>query len=438
MSELIGREEVRESLDRHLVGRLSGSTPTLLAITGMPGVGKSALALDWGNDRAHLFPDGQLYVDLRSLENNAPMTPSAALHGFLAALGHPASSLPKEIHELSAMYRTALAGRRMLILLDNAHSADQVRPLLPNSPGSVTVVTSRSRLAGLTIRDGAVRIDLDCLSAAASVHLLAKLIGTNRVHAEPEAAATLASLCGNLPLALQITAERLASHPVNPLSEWVGMMTRNADQLEHLDIPGDPTTSVRAVFSWSYLALPAATSRLFRHLGLSDEPEFEAAQVIRAFDAQQPVEAHLAMLVDASLLTSPVPGRYRLHKLVHLYARERAEAEEGSEYMVDFARRLRRSRRVIAGTYGAPPLLSAQRTGAGDRRPDGLGERGGIDGAAETVHDHGPTWRGWQGCCPVGLLDSECQGSERGASGAGHAPGGNRASPTVPGMLQSA
>ncbi|MGW6571102.1 NB-ARC domain-containing protein [Streptomyces sp. NPDC054945] len=292
----------------------------------------------------------------RSSEGNVPLTPSAALHGFLTALGHPAATLPKETHELSAMYRTALAGRRMLILLDNAQSADQVRPLLPNSPGSVTVVTSRSRLAGLTIREGAVRIDLDCLLAAASVHLLAKVIGTNRVHAEPEAAAAVVSLCGDLPLALHITAERLARHPGNPLSEWVDMMTRDAGgPLEHLDIPGDPTTSLRTVFSWSYLALPAATSQLFRHLGLGDESEFEAAQVTHACADGQPVEAHLDILVDSSLLTSPIPGRYRLHKLVHLYARERAEAEEGPEYLVDFARRLRRSPRVVAGAHGRPP-----------------------------------------------------------------------------------
>ncbi|MFE2146010.1 NB-ARC domain-containing protein [Streptomyces sp. NPDC059456] len=335
------------------------------------------------------------------------MTPSTALHGFLTALGYPADTLPKETHELSAMYRTALAGRRMLIVLDSAQSADQVRPLLPNSPGSVTVVTGRSRLDGLIIRDGAVRIDVGCLPETASVDLLAKIIGTERVDAEPEAAATLVSLCGNLPLALCITAERLARHPAHPLSAWVDMMDGNADQLEHLDIPGDPATSLRAVLSWSYRELPAATSRLLRLLGLGDELEFDASRVVRAFAAERAAEAHLAMLVDSGLLTSPVPGRYRLHKLVHLYARERAQAEERSEQVVDFARRLRhgRSGRPSVGTRGRPPqLLSAHRAGTGDRRPDRRRERGGIGGGAELIHVHGPAWQG-PGECPLGLLE---------------------------------
>ncbi|MFE3992095.1 NB-ARC domain-containing protein [Streptomyces goshikiensis] len=438
MAELFGREGVRGKLDRHLADRLSGSAPTLLAVTGMPGVGKTALALDWSKDRASSFPDGQLYVDLRGFENDAPVTPTSALHAFLTALGQPAGTLPKEVHELSAMYRTALAGRRMLILLDNAQSADQVRPLLPNSPGSVTIVTSRSRLTGLAIRDGAVRIELGCLSEPASIRLLAEIIGTDRVYAEPEAAAALVSLCGNLPLALHITGELLARHPVHPLSEWLDVMTGNPDQLDSLDTPGDPTTSLRAVFSWSYLALPAATSRMFRLLGLSDEPEIDASQIFRAFAEEKEVGARLAVLVDSHLLTSPAPDRYRLHKLVHLYARERAEAEEDPEYLVDFARRLRRGQRgePSAGTCGHPlPLLRSQRIeyegeagtlaldkrglmlhgarpeGASDHRPNSSGTCVTIGGTAQLAHLHGPEGHGAEGC-PLGLPDSECRDSE--------------------------
>ncbi|MET9465170.1 NB-ARC domain-containing protein [Streptomyces sp. NPDC006544] len=430
-AELIGREGVCGDLDRHLTTRLGGSAPALLAITGMPGVGKTALALNWSNARAGSFPDGQLYVDLRGFQDNAPMTPSAALRGFLAALGHRADTLPEDVHELSSTYRTALAGRRMLILLDNAQSADQVRPLLPNSPGSVTVVTSRSRLAGLTIRDGAVRIDLGCLPENASVRLLAKIIGTDRVHAEPEAAAALVSLCGNLPLALHIMAERLARHSDTLMSEWVDVLTGNPDRLDDLDIPGDPTTSLRAVFSWSYLALPAATSRLFRLLGLSGEPEFEASQVKLAFCEEEAIEAGLAMLVDSHLLTSPAPGRFRLHELVRLYARERAVAEENSEDLADFARRLRRGRRgkPTPGTSRLPlQILMSKRAecsgavptderrlvvhksrwkGSGDRRPNDLGSRGGISGEADLARLSGPGLQGVEGC-PLGLLDSEC------------------------------
>lgn len=345
------------------------------------------------------------------------MTPSTALHGFLAALGHPADTLPKETHELSGMYRTALAGRRMLIVLDNAQSAEQVRPLLANSPGSVTVVTSRDRLTGLTIRHGALRVDLDCLPKDASLHLLANVVGMDRINAEPEAVATLVSLCGSLPLALHIIGERLVRYPANPISEWVDTMIRNPNRLEGLDIPGDPATSLRAVFSWSYLALPAATARLFRLLGLNDRSEFKISQITRAFVEEKAIEPRLAMLVDSHLLTSPAPGKYRFHKLVHLYARERAEAEESSEYTAEFARRLRRSRRRAeygggAGTVAIddrnPVVHGWRQTGTKHLRPDGPGERGGIRGGADLARVHGlACWNGQRSCrssLPSGLL----------------------------------
>ncbi|WP_405680019.1 NB-ARC domain-containing protein [Streptomyces sp. NBC_00868] len=380
IAELFGREEAREILDRRLASWPSSNAPILLAITGMPGVGKTALALDWAKNRAHAFPDGQLHVDLRGFQDSAPMTPAAALRGFLTALGCAADSLPEEAHELSAMYRTVLAERRMLILLDNAQSAEQVRPLLPNSPGSVTIVTSRDRLTGLTVRHGAARVDLDCLSEHASVHLLAKIIGTDRVNAEPEAAAALVSLCGNLPLALHIAGERLARHPNTPICEWVTKLTWKPNRLDTLDIPGDPATSLRSVFSWSYLALPASTSRLFRLLGLSDASEFEVSQIMQVFTEESAVEMHLALLVDSHLLGSPAPGRYRFHKLVHLYARERAEAEERSEYLTAVTRRLRRSRRDEAsiGRRGRPREIISSVPGRkdGDHGAVGVDELG--------------------------------------------------------------
>ncbi|WTU23284.1 NB-ARC domain-containing protein [Streptomyces sp. NBC_00073] len=423
MAELFGREEVREGLNQYVASRLSDSLPALLAITGMPGVGKTALALDWANDRAHSFPDGQLYVDLRGFEESPPMTPSTALHGFLAALGHPADTLPKETHELSGMYRTALAGRRMLIVLDNAQSAEQVRPLLANSPGSVTVVTSRDRLTGLTIRHGALRVDLDCLPKDASLHLLANVVGMDRINAEPEAVATLVSLCGSLPLALHIIGERLVRYPANPISEWVDTMIRNPNRLEGLDIPGDPATSLRAVFSWSYLALPAATARLFRLLGLNDRSEFKISQITRAFVEEKAIEPRLAMLVDSHLLTSPAPGKYRFHKLVHLYARERAEAEESSEYTAEFARRLRRSRRDEPSTAAERARWrSTTETrwymGGGKPAPSISVRTVPVSAAVSVAERTSPGSTGWragtgnevvEAACPLGFLDSEHQ-----------------------------
>jgi tetratricopeptide (TPR) repeat protein len=308
-------------------------------IAGTPGVGKTALAVHFAHQVADRFPDGQLYVNLRGYDSAEPMDPGSALAGFLHALGVAPASIPAAVHERAALYRSTLAGRRVMVLLDNARSAEQVRDLLPSTPTSLVVVTSRDDLAGLVARDGAHRLILDCLSTADAVGLLGSIVGAPRVAGEPDAAAQLARLCGHLPLALRVVAERAVRRAGSSLAELAGELADEARRLDMLDTPSDPATAVRVVFSWSYQALPSATGRMFRLLGLYEGADFDAtaAAVLAGVDGHgsdpdgaggNEAAAALRTLVNTHLLESPGAGRYRFHDLIRLYAAERAEAQE--------------------------------------------------------------------------------------------------------------
>ena len=215
------------------------------AVSGTAGVGKTALAVRWAHQVKEQFPDGQLYVNLRGYDPDQPVPPGAALAGFLRALGMPDAEVPLEVEERAAAYRTLLDGRRMLVLLDNAASAEQVRPLLPGSPGCLAVVTSRDSLAGLVARDGAHRIDVDLLPPEDAVALLRALIG-ERVDAEPEAATALAARCARLPLALRIAAELAASRPTTSLTDLVAeLWPPGGARLARFDAGGDPRNRTR-------------------------------------------------------------------------------------------------------------------------------------------------------------------------------------------------
>src|SRR5215469_4413986 len=219
--DFTGRETelvaLNELLDQE-AGDDAPPTVVISAIGGTAGVGKTALALQWAHRMADRFPDGQLYVNLRGYDPGQPMPATDALAGFLRALGVPGPDIPAEEDERAARYRSLLAGQRILVMLDNAGDAQQVRPLLPGTPGCAVVVTSRDALAGLIVRDGATRLDLDLLPVADAVSLLRALIG-GRVDAQPEAAPALAARCCQLPLALRVTAELAAARPQTPLAE---------------------------------------------------------------------------------------------------------------------------------------------------------------------------------------------------------------------------
>lgn len=315
------RELLALSCSRDDTGTGSASAQ-IMALVGMAGVGKTALAVRWAHNVAGEFPDGQLYVNLRGYDSEQPVTAGDALAGFLRALGVPGQDVPSDTDECAAMYRSLLAGRRMLVLLDNARHVEQVRPLLPGSPGCVTLVTSRDALAGLVARDGAVRLDLSLLAPAEATELLRALIG-DRVDACPDAAETLAARCAWLPLALRLAAELAAARPAASLHELHNELADQEQRLDRLDADGDPRTAIRAVFSWSYRYLEPDAARAFRMLSLAtgtDIDRFAAAVVIGG--ASERASQLVAQLLRAHLLQAAAPGRLSMHDLLRAYGKE--------------------------------------------------------------------------------------------------------------------
>jgi DNA-binding SARP family transcriptional activator/tetratricopeptide (TPR) repeat protein len=248
-------------LDEPAAGR---GIVVISAIGGTAGVGKTALAVQWARQVAGRFPDGQLYVNLRGYDQGEPVPAADALAGFLRTLGVPGTDIPDEVEERARQYRSKLAGRRVLVLLDNARDGEQVRPLLPGDSGCAAVVTSRDALAGLVAAEGARRLDLDVLPLGDAVRLLRSLIGP-RAEADPEAVIELAGLCARLPLALRIAAELAVARPAAPLAGLVAEL--KASRLDILDA-GEDRADVRAVFSWSYRQLPGDAAQAFALIGL--------------------------------------------------------------------------------------------------------------------------------------------------------------------------
>jgi DNA-binding SARP family transcriptional activator/Tfp pilus assembly protein PilF len=337
-----GRGDELAALDRLLDGATGGETPAVVisAIAGTAGVGKTALAVRWAHHVAARFPDGQLHVDLRGYDPDQPVQPGHALAGFLHALGLSGQAIPVDLAERAATYRSVLSGRRMLILLDNASSVEQVRPLLPGSRSCFVVVTSRSSLTGLVVRHGASRLDLDLLPPAEAVALLRTLIGV-RIDEEPAAAHLLAEQCARLPLALRIAAELAGARPGSSLADLVVELTDEQHRLDVLDSCDDPRTAVRAVFSWSYRRLPPEAARMFRLLGLHpglgwDAPAAAALTGTSLATAQRLLtgltQAHLLFrhLLSGNNL-SPTGDRYGMHDLLRAYATDLAEREDSEE-----------------------------------------------------------------------------------------------------------
>lgn len=300
----------------------------ITAIGGMAGVGKTALAVHFAHQVAARFPDGQLYVNLRGFgPSGQPVPPETAIRGFLDALEVPAARIPADLDAQAGLYRSLLAGKRMLVVADNAHDAGQVRPLLPGTAGCLVLVTSRSQLTSLVAADGAHLIDLDVFTAAEAAELLATRLSPGRVAAEPQAATEIIDRCGRLPLALAIVAARAAAHPAFPLSALAAEL--RGEDLAGLTGKVDPAADLRAVFSWSYHALTPEAARLFRLLGLHAGPDISAAAT--ASLAAQPlpdVRPLLAELADAHLIGEHRPGRYALHDLLRAYAHGLALAED--------------------------------------------------------------------------------------------------------------
>jgi DNA-binding SARP family transcriptional activator len=326
-----GRAAELASLDRMFTGPARAATAVISAVSGTAGVGKTALAVRWAHRAAECFPGGQLYVNLRGYDPDRPVAAADALAGFLRALGVPGRDIPPGEAERAARYRSLLAGRRVLVVLDNAGEAEQVRPLLPGTLGCAVLVTSRDALAGLVVRDGAARLDLDLLPDHEAVGLLYELIG-ERARSDPVAAAALAGHCCRLPLALRVAAEIAAARPRVPLAALVAELADQQARLDLLDAGGDPRTAVRAVFSWSCRNLDADATRTFRLAGLHPGPDFDAYAVAALTGAAlSRARRALDVLVRAHLIQATGPGRYGLHDLLRAYARELAATADGAE-----------------------------------------------------------------------------------------------------------
>jgi tetratricopeptide (TPR) repeat protein len=325
-----GRAAELAVLDRWLEHTAS-SAVVISAINGMAGVGKTALALHWAHRAAARFADGQLYANLRGYDPSGRPVPAAeVLRRFLDAFGVPAQQIPDDLDGLMALYRSVLADKQVLIVADNARDAAQVRPLLPGSPGSLVLVTSRSQLDGLAATDGARTLTLDGLTRAEATDLLAARLGADRVAAEPDAVAELIRLCAQLPLALVIAAARAAATNW-PLAAHAAEIAASRHQLDAFDL-GDATADVRSVFSWSYRQLADTTARMFRLLGIHPGPDVSvAAAASLAGISTAQARTALRELSQASLIAERAPGRYALHDLLHVYATDLAMTSEADE-----------------------------------------------------------------------------------------------------------
>jgi len=304
-------------------------TVVISAISGTAGVGKTALALHWAHQVAGRFGDGQLYVNLRGFDPSAtPAAPAEAIRGFLDALGVPPELIPPTPEAQEGLYRSLVADRRMLIVADNARDEQQVRPLLPASPGSLVLVTSRSQLPGLAAAHGAQLISLDVPTHAEAAHMLNARLGAGRATAEPAAADQIASLCACLPLALAVAAARGAARPGFSLAALADELASAAGRLDALDA-GDPAGSVRAVFSWSTRQLSGKAARMFRLLGIHSGPDISVpAAASLAGTAEADARRLLRELARAHLIAEHLPGRYALHDLLRAYAAEQAHAHD--------------------------------------------------------------------------------------------------------------
>jgi tetratricopeptide (TPR) repeat protein/transcriptional regulator with XRE-family HTH domain len=301
----------------------------IAAVWGTAGVGKTALAVHWAHQVAERFPGGQLYANLRGFDPaGTPMDPGAVIRGFLDALGVPAQRIPASLDGQAALYRSLLAGTKMLVVLDNASDEAQVRPLLPGSPTSMVIVTSRHRLVGLIAAENAYSFTLGLLTTDEAHDLLASRLDSERLAAEPHAVAELIGLCAHLPLALSVAAARTAAHPQLSVATLAEHLRSARDRLDELDT-GDAATNVRAVLSWSYQRLTSPAQRMFRLLGVHAGPDI-APPAAANLAGITPARARplLAELARAHLVEEHTPGRLALHDLLRLYASELAHELE--------------------------------------------------------------------------------------------------------------
>ncbi|WP_232521579.1 AfsR/SARP family transcriptional regulator [Micromonospora phaseoli] len=368
-SILIGRSSALRGLDRLLPGTVDAQpAAAIAAISGGPGTGKTALAVHWAHSVREHFPDGQLYVNLRGFHPTGPVVSAhEAMRTFLESLGVAPRRVPQSQEGRVNLYRSLLADRRVLVVLDNARDAEHVRPLLPGSAGSAAVVTSRNRLTGLVAVENVTAVGLEALSPEDSRELVGRRLGAARLAAEPDAAAEIGRLCGHLPLALAILTARATVQAELPLASFVEYLRAERDRLDALR--GDETTiDIRAVFSWSYGVLSPEAARLFRLLGAHTGPDIgvEAAASLADCSVDR-VRAPLAELVRGSLIEEEPHDRYTLHDLLRVYALEVAGTVDSATDRRAATRRM--LDHYLSGAIGASRVLDPHRDATRPGRP---------------------------------------------------------------------
>ncbi|WP_184579954.1 AfsR/SARP family transcriptional regulator [Streptomyces zagrosensis] len=362
-----GRVAELAALNRMLDERAGRVPLAVAAISGVAGIGKTALAIHWAERVAERFPDGQLFADLHGFdERNALISPFATLDRFLRALGVPASRIPADLVGRSALFRSVLDGKRVLIVLDNVRSFHQIRPLMPGNGRCCVVITDRERIEDLITHYTVLQIGLNAMAPAEAPLLLAKLAGEGRIGSDPAAALRLGELCDRLPLALQIAGARLVSKPHWSVQHLTNRLVDPARRMNELS-PGQG--GVRAGFGLSYRALPAAGRRLFRRLGLLSTSDFESWASAAVLDTDQvDAESLMERLVDARLVevgpgSDPHTMRYRFQDLMRIFARERAEAEESAEERRAVLERYQQRLAEVRGRGVAGPSLTCHAGG---------------------------------------------------------------------------
>lgn len=407
-----GRAALLGRLDELLGVRPDGAPP-VVAITGLGGTGKTALATHWAHRQRDRFPDGRLYVDLHGFSSQAPLEPTSALEVLLRGLGVATEMLPEGVSERSALLRTELSDRRALVILDNARDADQVRPLLPGSSAHA-IITSRNQLRGLTAREGVRPLPLAPFDEAEALALLRSTLGAARGAREPDAASEIVELCGRLPLAVAIIAERAARVPTVPLAEVAADLRDERQRLERLSAGDDERSDLRAVFELSYGILGADTASLFRLLSLLPDGSFDDASAgALAGRSRSDAATMLDGLVGSHLVQQPASGRYRLHDLVRAYAAERRAKQDGDRPS-DLAV-ARAAEWVLAGLNAAvsavrpgQPVLGPPRDPGSGGAPTGPPPRtfGTFAAAVDWFRDERSTLTGWvQRAAERGLYD---------------------------------
>lgn len=315
-----GRTEHLTRLDA-LLPPATSTTAVITAVSGTAGIGKTTLAVHWAHQIADQFPGGQLYVNLRGYDpSGRALDLATAVRGFLDALGVPPERIPTDLDTQTALYRSMIADKRMLVIIDNARDADHARPLLPGAPGCLAVVTSRDSLTELVAGDGAHALTLDLLTHTEARELLSHRLTPCRVAAEPAAVNQIITTCAGLPLALALIAARAATHPRFPLTALAAELSDTTRQLNTLDT-GEILGQLQAVFSWSYTTLTPPAARVFRLLGLHPGPHI-STPAAASLAGLSPARTRplLAKLIRAGLLTEPMPGRYGFHDLLRAYA----------------------------------------------------------------------------------------------------------------------